>query len=303
MSSTCTVNTKSKNPFKKISVLPSFRDNMATITWEFTDSIYNNYQIKIFKSRDGYTDWYECPLENKEFGIITTASDGFYWDTSYFNLGQTYEWHYKLQLIRNCVGVESQAITARHNLSTIEFATLRQILKLEYMSPDSIKMFLCRPLSNPIKGITETTKLAPTLNPMTGQKVGVVTDMDTSYTPAEDRNVGYGKTYNGGFSKPILVYLNIKQDVKKFIDRPDGHGSIDNNIIAFKAPSYPRFIRGDMLVDPWTDNRYLFDDITSEEKFKGVIPMFFTGQMTLLSRNSEEYKYQLPECCYDILNK
>ena len=293
------------NPFKHIKVLPTYRDNMCMLTWDLHNpNVYANHTLKILKSRDGYTDWHECDLTNPKLAGYgtTTVNDGYYYDTEFYNLGQTFDWHYKLQLIKDCKCYESAPVAARHSLSATEFATVRQILKLDMMSPDNISMFLCRPLSNPVKGISETKKLSPTINPMTGQVIGTEGDFDTSYNPETEKNVGYGKTYDGGFSRPILVKLTINQNDAKTIDRPDGHGTIDNNKITFKCAMYPRFLRGDMIIDPVTDDRYLFDEIINEEKFKGVIPLFFTGQMTLLSRNAEEYKYQLPDCCYEILN-
>lgn len=284
------------NIFNKINVLPSYGNNTALITWSISDPTFNdrNYDIIILKSKDGYTDWIELPREDDVTGYITMIADGYYYDTNFKSNNQSRNWYYQIILKdrRTNTCYKSKVVTHNHTLSNLEYGTVRQILQQDYLSPDNIPVFLLRPKTN-TKSPLDLNKISSTINPLTGQIVGSETDEE-----------GYGKVYKGGFDAPILTYLSIKTFKQQQIDLPTGHGSKDNTLVLFQTYAYPRFARGDLIIDPVTDNRYLVDNITAEPKFKGIIPLFITGEMTLLSRNSIEYKYQLPECAINkIINK
>ncbi len=288
---------ESYNPssiFKTFTVIPTYGKNSALLRWEISSNYLNNFNLEIYKSRDGYTDWFKLSLTDT-LGNVTTPSTGYYKDSNLGSNNQKVEWYYQLRLVNPSTTVSycSNAITYRHLLSNLEFGTVNEVLKQEYLSADNIDMFLCRPKSNTpdpldldnLNNQTATT-LASTVNVLTGQQTGVVVD-----------EVSYGKTYKGGFSNPILVNIHIDKTVK--IDADDvgsGNGTMDTEKIQFTSFSYPKFLKGDMIIDPITDRRFLFDRVESEDIFKGVIPLFFTGVMTELPRYSEEYKYELPAC-------
>lgn len=296
-SSTCSI-----YPFKTFRILPAYGPNNARILWSMDSPIFNSSScvLKLQKSKDGYTDWFDLDMTDPITGEIIGLDDGYYLDRKLGNYNQIVEWYYRAIVTINKTGKEyyTSAITYRHNLTDLEFGTIREILSLEYNNPDNIWMFLCRPTTvknDPMN----LDNLSSSINPLTGQVIGRATD-----------DIGFGKTYGNeesavkAFSKPILVQLTIKQNLYKQLDLETGHGTYDNTETQISSFSYPRFIKGDLLIDPINDQRYLFDQVLSVSEFKGIIPLTFIGKMTLLSRNDPMYKYQLPECAINyILNK
>ena len=294
----------SQSIFSSFTVVPAYGKNSALLRWKASTNVFNkNYDFKILKSRDGYTDWYELPMTD-ELGNLTTLATGYYVDKALDSYNQIVEWHYQLRLTSKYIPTEiycSDIVTYRHLLDNLEFGTIRELLRENILSPDGIEMFLCRAKSNMPDPLDtehyynniEQSVLADTINPLTGQKSGTVVD----YT-------SYGKAYKGGFAEPILVSLTILSKDQKQIDSADGLKSSDLSTFQIHSANYPKFMKGDMLIDPLSDDRYLFNNVISFEEFKGIVPLFFTGTMTLLPRGSEEYKYPLPKCAIDyILNK
>ena len=283
-------------PFSTFTILPAYGPNTARILWSMSSPAYNgiSYTLQLQKSKDGYTDWFDLDMTDPLTGTAVTLNDGSYLDRNLGKENQRLEWHYRAIVTENVAGGKTYttiAKTYRHNLTDLEFGTIREILDLEYKSPDDITMLLLKPKTHKANPM-ELTELSSNINPITGQVIGGAVN-----------NVSYGKTYGnnttgtiGAFEKPILVHVVIQQNVYQQKDLASGHGSIDNVMTAMKSFSYPRFDKGDLLIDPINDMRYLFDQIKEVNEFKGVIPITFTGLMTQISRNDPEYLYPVPEC-------
>ena len=286
-------------PFDNFRILPAYGPNTARIIWSVSSPIFNKNSctIKFQKSKDGYTDWFDLDMIDPINNTPITIDDGVYLDKKLGRYNQTVEWHYRAIVTENKSGKvhQTSAITYRHNLTDLEFGTIREILSLEYNNPDTIWMFLLRPTT--VKNDPMNLEnLSSVINPLTGQVIGRATDEE-----------GFGKTYGNAtseikaFSKPILVQLTIKQNSYKQLDLEGGHGSYDNTEAIISSFNYPKFIKGDLLIDPINDQRYLFDQVTAVSEFKGIIPLTFQGKMTLLSRNDPMYNYKLPECAIEYL--
>lgn len=286
-------NTKTTNPFKQIIVSPSFGLNTATITWEITDVLISaaTYSLRIQKSKDGYTDWFDLEMIDPITGYETTVDDGLYIDSDLKHPNQTIEWHYKLILTNKVSGdtLTSNPTTYRHSLTPLEFGTIREILNNEYLSPDNIPMLLYRPLTNSQNPLA-TNKITTNINILTGQVIGNAVD-----------NIGYGKTYISGYSAPLVVYISILQKVIASKDLSSGHGSIDSENIAMQSFAYPILQKGDLIIDAVTDKRYLFDKVSKINEFNGIMPITIEGTMTQLSRNDIQYKFPIPDCALDII--
>lgn len=286
-------------PFNHFHVLPAYGPNIARIVWTMSSPIYNSNScsLQFQKSKDGYTDWFDLDMTDpvnpdKNIGL----DDGTYIDKKLGRYDQQVEWYYRAIINEKNTGKQhiTSPITYRHGLSALEFGNIREILNLEYTSPDSVPFFLCRPSTvkaDPMK----LENLSEPINPLTGQVLGGMVD-----------EVGLGKTYGndttavvGPFSKPILVMLTIKANKYEQKDLESGHGSVDNIQTQFSSFSYPRFKRGDLLIDPINDRRFLFDQVLNVSEFKGLIPLTFEGIMTQLSRNDPMYNFKLPACAME----
>ena len=289
-------------PFNHFHVLPAYGPNFARIVWTMSSPIYNNQSctLQFQKSKDGYTNWFDLDMKDPvNPGATIGLEDGTYIDSKLGRYNQQVEWYYRAIITEKRTGKvhTTSPITYRHGLSALEFGNIREILNLEYSSPDSTPFFLCRPTTvkeDPMN----LANLSEAINPLTGQVMGGMVD-----------DIGLGKTYGnedsianrdiGPFSKPILVMLSIKQNKYEQKDLESGHGSVDNIQTQFSSFSYPRFKRGDLIIDPINDRRYLVDQILNVSEFKGIIPLTFEGIMTQLSRNDPMYQYQLPACAIE----
>ena len=294
--------------FTNIAVLPSYGWNACVLSWVINSNYTNpnKFGVNLWCSRDGLTDWHLVnttpisPLINS-YGDSRKA---IYEDKPVHckHWNQTINWHYKLEL----VGIQysgatplynsicfSPSVGAFHTLNQAEFSTLRSMIENEILQKDSVEVFILRPKGlEGDKQLTET-KQTPTIDFLTGEQSGVSTDTEA-----------YGQAFLGGYSTPIKAQLIFDNVATRQTDDQQGHGTTVNKVVNITGYSFPRLIRGDMIVVPQTDERYFFNEYSNEFLFKGIYPFKFQGQMQLIPRNQVEYKIKvrdLEECC--ALNK
>lgn len=286
------------HPFTNIVVLPSYGFATCVIKWNLAPK-YNrdNYRINIYKSRDGFTDWFKLN-ENLIDPVINAINDTqrYYTDDKFVNRNQFFNWHYKLELLQwknsvnNYVSVcMTPSVGVYETLDSAEFSTLRSMIQNEFIQKDSINVFLMRPKGLAGKDIMDEANPTPKVDYLTQEHIGGSTDTES-----------FGQTFLQGYSNPILTQITIDKYVQKLIDDQQGHGSSDTTQVAITGFSYPRPIKGDMIILPQTDARYFFTDYTEEYLFKGLFPFKYTGIMKLIPRNQVEYKIpvrDLKNCC------
>lgn len=293
---------KNNLPFSNIKLTPSYGCRTCAITWNLS-SAYNNdkYAVNIYKSRDGYTDWFklnDTPIDailGLGFDKTKTVKDA-----SFINKGQMINWHYKLELVKRIlVGGEEEAFTSVActpafgiylSLDEAEYSTLRSMLENETLSKDTIKAYILRPKGTKGRSIyNPDVERANNIDYLSQQQTGISTDLS-----------GFGQPMLCGYSNPILTEITIKTVQNTHTDDPNGQGTTTSKQIVFDGLSYPRLIKGDLIIIPETDERYAFDTYQSESLFKGIFPFKFTGVATLLPRNQIEYKINvndLQSCC------
>lgn len=304
------VSTTATTPaFTNIVVLPSYGWNKCVISWVintlYTDS--SKYGVNLYCSRDGLTDWHL--VNNKPLPpTISTYGDSIKYKGQHIDdehqcryWNQAINWYYRLELVEiKYSGLNklplytticfSPSVGAFHTLSKVEFATLRSMIENEILQKDAIDVFILRPKGLEGDKYMSTSKITPTIDYLTGEQTGVSTD-----------NEAFGQAFLGGYSTPIKAQLILDTVSTKQSDDQTGQGSTINKIVNITGYSFPRLIRGDMIVVPQTDERYFFNEYTQEYLFKGVFPFKFQGQMQLIPRNQVEYKINVRdlvgECC------
>lgn len=291
-------------PFTSINVLPSYGDRTCVISW-IMSSAYNiagTYYVNVYKSRDGYTDWYKINKEPIDAALGTVFDKKSYIDNDLHNNTQQFVWNYKLELVKKVilnststnplirydVISSTQAFGPHLSLDEAEFSTLRSMLENEIMTHDNIHAFLLRPRGTEGKSIYDpTVNRSDTMDYLTQEQWGSSMDIESK-----------GQQIVCGFSNPILISLTLNQIVNTHTDDQAGQGTTVSKEIAFTSYSFPRFIKGDVIVIPATDERYVFEGYTNEYLFKGLFPFKFDGRMRLIPRNQMEYKVSL-----DLLRK
>lgn len=289
-------------PFTNIKIVPAYGNKTCAISWSLA-SKYNSdkYAVNVWKSRDGYTDWYKLNEQPLDAVLgLGYDKDKVVVDTAFINKNQVFNWHYKLELLRATTVngnityksvVFTPPVGIYVSLNSDEYATLRSMLENECLTKDNTDVFILRP-----KGLSGQSIYSPTndRNPktvdyLTQEQSGVSTDNDS-----------YAQTFICGYSNPILTQISIQQIQNTHVDDPQGQGTTTKKQMVFQGFSYPRLIKGDVIVIPETDERYTFESYQSESLFKGVFPFTFVGIANLLPRNDMAYKVDvrdLQSCC------
>lgn len=285
-------------PFTSINVLPSYGDRTCVISWVISPAytLFGTYYVNVYKSRDGYTDWYKINQEPIDAALGTVFDKKIYVDKDLHNNTQQFVWNYRLELVKKVVLnpttsptvtytpiSSTQAFGPHLSLDEAEFSTLRSMIENEILSKDNIHAFLLRPRGTEGKSIYDpTVNRSETMDYLTQEQWGSSMDVDSK-----------GQQIMCGFSNPILVSLTLNQIVNTHTDDQAGQGTTITKEIAFTSYSFPRFIKGDVIVIPDTDERYVFESYTNEYLFKGLFPFKFDGKMRLIPRNQMEYRVSL----------
>ena len=294
MSSSCNI-----KPFTSVNVLPSYGDRTCVISW-ILSPIYNTsglYYVNVYKSRDGYTDWYKINPEPIDASLGTVFDKKIFVDKNLANNTQQFVWNYRLELVKkiilnptstnptvryDLIG-STQAFGPHLSLDEAEFSTLRSMLENEILSHDNVNAFLLRPKGTEGKSIYDpTVNRSETMDYLTQEQWGSSMDVESK-----------GQQIICGFSNPILISITLNQIVNTHTDDPSGQGTTVSKEVAFTSYSFPRFIKGDVIVLPDTDERFVFENYTNEYLFKGLFPFKFDGKMRLIPRNQMEYKLSL----------
>ena len=295
--------------FRSVQVLPAYGKNICRIIWVLNPSVndFTKFGINVYKSRDGYTDWFKLTdaAVDPETGMITDISTGdpIYLnrdansavvnipssntsvDINFKNRTQTFNWHYRCALVDKSSGKEidmSPPVGIYNDLRPDQFATLRQMIKSELLSQDYHDYFICRPKGNRGMVIRPNEEVSENIDLLGEDQIGVITD-----------DVSFGKLYEGGYSNPIKTKLLINTIKHEHIDNTEGQGSTDDVIVSITGIYYPKLIVGDLIVNPKTDDRYLFEGYSEEYYYMGRIPYKFTGIIRLVPRNQPEYKFDI----------
>ena len=288
-------------PFSNIKIIPSYGDNTCAITWDIATK-YNSerYSVNIYKSRDGYTDWFKLNKTPIEATLGLGFDKKIITDVKFKNINQVFNWHYKLELLQvinvnNEIAyksiIQTPPIGIYNTLNSDEYSTLRSMLENETLTKDNTFVFILRPKGLSGKSIYDlnNNRNYKTVDYLTQEHSGVSTDDES-----------YGQTILCGYSNPILSQISIQSVQNNHIDDPNGQGTTTTKKLQFEGFSYPRLIKGDIIVIPDTDERYVFEQYQSENLFKGVFPFIYVGIASLLPRNDVAYKVNvrdLESCC------
>lgn len=261
----------------------------------FSDENKSNY-YELRYTEDGTAYLAEAECKHKEIylnrdansAVVTIPNSGTSVDINFKNKTQTFNWHYRCELINKSTGKAidlSPSIGIYNTLKADQFASLRQMIKQDLMSHDYFDYYICRPKGNRGRVINPNEKdISENLDILGNDQIGVITD-----------EVSLGKLYEGGYSNPIKTKLIINSIKHEHIDDQQGQGTTDPVTVSITGIYYPQLIVGDLIVNTITDDRYLFEGYTEEFYYLGRVPYKFNGIMRLVPRNQPEYKFYIPD--------
>ena len=259
------------SPVVNIFIKPHYGESKAIICWELSDDSFLDSNFIIQKSPDGYSNW-ETIHSAKN---ITCFSDNFLnpdniHDTTHYKVIVQYEGR---RYDSNPVGIFDQ-------LHPAEFAALRRMINLEIATMargrKGFEFFVFKPLRQ--------GTLSNSVDADTKQNVGLSLDDES-----------FGNEYEGGYDDPIQIWGMILESEPHMM-KPDPKGSgfkvdLQNTL---RVVSYPELHRGDLIVNPRTDDRYLVNAF-KRFKFRGLIPFVDHVDMSRIDRRDVKHKIKVPE--------
>jgi len=254
--------------FKNIFVFPSYGKKEAIIKW-VVDPEYLEGNFVIQKSTNGITNF-------KTIGSGRGITE--FIDIEFLVPNKLEQTHYRIILQYNKNKYESNPIGIFNKLHRHEFGLVARMLKLEHE-----RMYNCR---NGIKAVILKKKAYGEPCPSCNFQNNNSQLVGASVCPT-----CYGTGITGGFDPAIYTYLEVLNIDKDIQASQEGMGATDKVQAAFQILAYPELRKGDLLINPETDQRYLIEKVTPK-LFKGIIPITYQVVGFLLRRN--DIRYQIP---------
>lgn len=97
-----------------------------------------------------------------------------------------------------------------------------------------------------------------------------------------------------GFTAGIPTWIRLEPTTVTVSDRPEGDGAVYSATTKARMLSWPRPVRGHVIVDPFSDDRYAVADTVYEYKWRGIVPIAYDVTLQLLGRQDDRYQLPVP---------
>ena len=258
------------DPFVDLAVRPAYAQHRAVVTWKVQDQ-FQDGDFYVFKSPDGNHEW---DIINEEPCHAGALSDPKVHDSAF----------YRVLLEHKGVSYDSPIVGLYDKLTRAEYQAVRKMMNVEYNNMvrgrQGIRMLLFTPL--------KTGVLAPGTDPQTGQR------FSTGLPDAPELD-SFGELFVGGYASPVLTYVKFSAMAQMTMsDDPEKMSTTIEREITGRMLSFPIPNRGDLLVHPETDNRYVLGESVTGYYFRGSVPMAFDMKLSFLYRTDPRYRVPVP---------
>jgi hypothetical protein len=250
--------------FLNFTVTPHWGDNSVALVWKVVPVLQNGRYI-IFRSLDGKTGFEEIGSGvGLDFFVDQVAPQD-----------RITQYYYRITLQANGRRFDSDVVGTFGTVPRIEYGLAHQIIRLEYL-----RMRRCCPIK------------------IYRQRLGGVicpkcSDQDTEQQiGASVCDVCFGVGFEGGFQAPVdshILIISAKADPGITIDSPDGTGSNDPDLDMARLLPYPPLRKGDLIVNPETDIRWLIENLTPYQ-VNANVPVVYDAKLYLMRRNDVRFK-------------
>jgi hypothetical protein len=262
------------NPFHDVYVLPSYGKKEALIKWSVPFE-YEQGTFIIQKSANGVTHW-------------DTIGSGpglrEFIDTDFVVPNKHRETHYRVIIQHRGKRYDSSSVATFDKLAKQEYGLLNRM-----MIDEDIRMHR---QGNGISVAILKQKVAgepcKCVDPKTEQSCGT--------TLCEDC---YATGIKGGFDDAVFSYVEFQNQKSTLNYQQNGMGTDDKEIAKIRIVAYPELRRGDIVVNPRTDQRYIVNNI-EPMKFKGIVPFVYHLDTSMLDRKDVRYKIPVPQLPQDV---
>lgn len=276
------------NPFRDILIFPSYSKGMAVIQW-FVDPEWKDAEFYVYKKQDGGQKW-EGPINDQPvFGTTYT-------DTDFKSNNLTDVPWYRIVAFKDkndTTGIDSQEVALYDRTGRKAFGVAYKILHLKYIQAktDGIPVLYYPAIVN--------GKVSQDIDPLTGQRI----EQDCSEDASDNQqDSDYGKYYQEGYCPPFLTYIRLTgaKNVKSNI-LDEGTFQEETQLVDFLP--FPPVRTGDLIVDVATDRRWQVNKSIRPQHVKGIIPVGYMANMTLLPKNHEAYRVPVPGNYFHMLHR
>lgn len=258
------------NPFVDIAVRPAYAEHRAVVTWKVQDQ-FQDGDFYVYKSPDGNHEWDLINEEPCRTGALSdpTANDDAFYRILLEHKGESYD---------------SPIVGIYDKLTQAEYRAVRKMMNVEYNNMTrgrkGLRMLLYSPL---LTGV-----LAPGTDPQTGQRF-------STGLPESPELDSYGELFVGGFASPVITYVKFAVMAQMTVsDAPDKTSTTVERDITARMLAFPIPARGDLLVHPETDNRYVIGESVNGYYFRGTVPTAFDMKLSFLYRTDPRYRVPVP---------
>lgn len=265
-------------PFRDVAIFPSHSRRTAVVAW-IVAPFLKEAEFYVYKKWDGGAEW-ELLSEEPTYGTVFA-------DTNFVIRNKVDVPQYKvLALLDGHEYVSPDAALYAHT-ERKAFGIAQNIIRATYLQArqDGIPVLYYPAIRN--------GKMSSSLNDITGQREQAACPSPEETPEGEEDENDYGTYYAGGYYRPFLTFVRFigqKIQRKNILDE----GTFDESVQLTKFLAFPPVRTGDLVVDVTTDRRWLVGASIQANLVKSVIPVSYTGHLTLQSHNNPCYAVPIP---------
>lgn len=272
------------NPFVNLNAQPSYGSKEVLLSWRVLPG-YTDGLFFVYRSMTGTSPW-ELLNDTTEEGGVVAIYGTYFVDEEFIVENRVVDTHYRLLLrMPNGEEFESPVVSMFGQLTRKEWGGACKMMLEERQrmcTGNGVPVYQYIPLA--------AGELNPNFDPDTGQDVTA----ECPDTNTEDDS--YGLKYKGGYGPAINTWIEF-MDVGPIImqDRDDGQGHQDPITIKARMLAHPKPSRGQLIIHPPSDNRYVVGDTIKGWYFKGIVAIAYDMNLHLLRRSDARYRVPLPK--------
>jgi hypothetical protein len=266
--------------FAKIRTYPQYGARTAVVTWTLGPDATAGDVYVAFSTLGTKGTWTTL---NPDTPVDSAV--GMYSHTTLDVNITTCTGYYRLLLI-DTFGTEflSPAVAMIGDITPREYGMVRAALWSEFRDMRVARGY---PVWHCIPRTTGTP--SPSFDPDTEVNMGL------ECVGVSETIASYGLPFVGGFNEPILTWIRPLTVERGTLKDSESEASVNStDTISARMLAFPQPSRGHMIVDPASDRRYLVGDEVKPFLLRGVVPIAYETELTLLTAKDPRYRFPLP---------
>jgi hypothetical protein len=256
------------SPFINVWCQPSYAKGRVIVDWTLASG-FDDHSVIVARSASGTPPWEVLNAASP------VAAAGNFEDSEFVVDNRIQLTHYQLAL-QSPTGelvAKSPVVNLLGALSKSRYGVARYQIRQEVRqmrAGDGNLMWHFQPLPGQYPGGTKND---------TGQTIGV-----------ECPQSGLA-----GFAPPVQTYvMKGTPERTSQVDNPEGQGYTEDVMYQARMLAFPKPSRGHVLVDPFSDDRFVVGGVVEAYRIFGVVAVAYGVTLSLLNRDDERYRLLVP---------